>query len=437
MKNRSTVAGILLLLALPSVLVWHPGAAVGSENPAPAGKLVAWGANELGETEVPDGDFVAIAAGESYSLAVRADGSLAGWGFNQYGQTNVPAGNDFVAVSAGFAHGLALRADGSLVGWGGQSLVPEGDFVAVAAGGLHSLALRADGSLVGWGGWNLFGESNVPPGNDFAAVAAGYFHSLALRADGSLVGWGSNMFGETNVPEGNDFVAVTAGYFHSLAVRADGSLVGWGSNGDGQADVPEGSGFVAIAAGYAHSLALRKDGSLVGWGSNLSGVTDIPEGHDFVAVAAGAAHGLAIRSSNTRPVVEVATDVTTLWPANLAMLPVTITAKVANGAAGSEELLVFCWVTSSQPDNTAGSRRHTGDVDGRNGFAAPVAVDLEPIGQGRYEATIRLRAERDGKDKNGRVYSILVEAWNPAGLSSAATSTVHVPHNQEKTSSEK
>jgi hypothetical protein len=432
-KNCSTVAGILGLLAMTGVFLLRQDAATGGENPPPAGStLVGWGANDLGETDVPDGDFAAIAGGELYSLALRADGSLAGWGFNQFGQTDVPAGNDFVAVSAGFAHGLALRADGSLAGWGGQAHVPHGSFVAIAAGGAHSLAVRDDGSLVGWGGWSWFGETNVPPGNDFVAVAAGYFHSLALRADGSLVGWGSNMYGETNVPAGNDFIGVTAGYFHSLALRADGSLVGWGLNDDGQADVPEGIGFVAVAAGYAHSLALRIDGSLVGWGSNQFGATDVPQGNDFVAVAAGAAHSLAIRSSNTPPVVQVATDVTTLWPANLAMVPVTITTTVQSGSAQPEDLLVFCWVSSSQPDNTTGSRRHAGDVDGRDGFTTPVAIDLEHVGQDRYEATIRLRAERDGKDKNGRVYSILVEAWSPSGLSSSAVCSVHVPHNQGK-----
>ena len=184
MKNCSTVAGILGLLAITGVLAWCPNAVIGGENPTPAGNtLVGWGANDLGETDVPDGDFAAIAGGEMYSLAIRADGSLAGWGFNQYGQTDVPAGNDFVAVSAGFAHGLALRADGSLVGWGGQALVPQGSFASIAAGGSHSLAVRDDGSLVGWGGWNLFGESDVPPGNNFVAVAAGYFHGLARRAD--------------------------------------------------------------------------------------------------------------------------------------------------------------------------------------------------------------------------------------------------------------
>jgi hypothetical protein len=66
-------------------------------------------------------------------------------------------------------------------------------------------------------------------------------------------------------------------------------------------------------------------------------------------------------------------------------------------------------------------------VNGQDGFTAPVPIDLQYVGDGRYEATIRLRAERNAWDKRGRVYSILVEAWNPSGNSSPASCTVRVP----------
>ena len=435
MQSSSKTRLILGQLAVITAMMCLNGAAIpAAAQTLPASTVIGWGLDEFGETQSPDdGDFVAVAAGEFFSLALRADGSLAGWGFNQYGQTDVPEDDDFVAVAAGFAHGLAVRTDGSLAAWGGETNVPVGDdFVAVAAGGFHSLALRGDGSLAGWGGWNLFGETNVPAGNDFVAVAAGYFHSLALRADGSLAAWGSNWYGESVAPAGNDFVAIAAGYFHNLALRADGSLVGWGMNTDGQTDVPTGNDFVAVAAGFAHSLALRADGSLVGWGSNASGQTDVPEGNDFVAVAAGSAHSLAIRSASKPLAVEVATSATVLWPPNHAMLPVTISASVVQGFTSPENLLVGCWVTSNQPDDTQGNGRHIGDVAGRDGFTAPVPINLEHVGAGRYQATILLRAERDGKDKTGRVYSIRVEAWNPNGNSSSAACEVIVPHSQGK-----
>ncbi|MCX7005338.1 MAG: hypothetical protein NTV22_18990, partial [bacterium] len=145
------------------------------------GTLVGWG--DDGQTNCPvESDYVAVAAGNSHSLALHSDGTVTGWGDNYYGQTNCPSGNDFVAVAAGEAHSLALRSDGTLVGWGfnydGQTNCPSGnDFVAVAAGGAHSLALRSDGTVTGWGD-NENGSINCPTENNFVALAAGEFYSL-------------------------------------------------------------------------------------------------------------------------------------------------------------------------------------------------------------------------------------------------------------------
>ncbi len=41
--------------------------------------------------------------------ASQITGSLVGWGYNFYGQTDVPAGNDFMAIAAGGYYSLALR----------------------------------------------------------------------------------------------------------------------------------------------------------------------------------------------------------------------------------------------------------------------------------------------------------------------------------------
>jgi hypothetical protein len=113
------------------------------------------------------------------------------WGQIAAGATDMPAGLNAVAIAAGGSHSLALRADGTVVGWGdnyyGQTTVPAGlsNVVGIAAGGMHSLALRADGTVVGWG-YNDHGEAGVPTGLDYVvAVAAGRTHSLALVRDGS------------------------------------------------------------------------------------------------------------------------------------------------------------------------------------------------------------------------------------------------------------
>ena len=73
--------------------------ALGLSGTSWAGSVVAWGLNLDGQCDVPDGnDFVAIADGNDFSLALKSDGSLAAWGIKYNGQCDVPYGNDFVAI---------------------------------------------------------------------------------------------------------------------------------------------------------------------------------------------------------------------------------------------------------------------------------------------------------------------------------------------------
>jgi hypothetical protein len=294
-KSKIRCSGILAILVLAM------GPVVWSGQATSPGSIVCWGANAYGQAAPPTGnDFVAIAAGEYHSLALKSDGSIVGWGDNRFGQATPPVGSDFEAIVAGHGHSLALKSDGSIVGWGldthGQATPPtENDFVAIAGGMHHSLALKSDGSIVGWG-YDNAGQATPPTDKDFVAIAARHSHSLALKSDGSIVVWGYNVIGE--VPPDNDFVAIAAGYLHGLALKSDGSIVGWGFNGEGQATPPLGNDFVAIAAGENHSLALKSDGSIVGWGSNDRGAATPPLGSDFVAIAGGGYHSLAIKAAD-------------------------------------------------------------------------------------------------------------------------------------------
>jgi alpha-tubulin suppressor-like RCC1 family protein len=154
-------------------------------------------------------------------------GSIVGWGSNRYGEITPPDGNDFVAIAAGDGHSLALKSDGSLVQWGMNGRPPNGnDFVKIDAGGCgvatilpvgHNLALKSDGSIIGWG-YDRSGQASPPVGHDFIAIDAGMFYSLALKSDGSIVSWGEKIMGMAP-PTGNDFIAISAGYSHSLALK--------------------------------------------------------------------------------------------------------------------------------------------------------------------------------------------------------------------------
>ena len=106
---------------------------------------------------------MAIAAGASHSLALKSDGTVMGWGWNGVGEatgtptTNSPNNLDFisagpvrvegevlsgvVSIAAGTSYSLALKKDGTVVG--GRMLgprypvnIPAGlhDVVAIAAG---------------------------------------------------------------------------------------------------------------------------------------------------------------------------------------------------------------------------------------------------------------------------------------------------------------
>ncbi|HPS02377.1 MAG TPA: InlB B-repeat-containing protein, partial [Candidatus Sumerlaeota bacterium] len=287
-------------------------------GPVPSRMVQAWGATWHGECDVPspNNGFVAVAAGNNYSLGLKSDGSIVAWGSNsddysQYtGQCDVPSPNSgFVAVAAGGNQSLGLKSDGSVVAWGdndhGQCNIPVPDsgFVAVAAGEEHCLGLKFDGSVVAWGN-NGSGQCNVPePNNGFVAITGGGKHSLGLKSDGSIVAWGSNdngnnyYGGQCVVPLPNSgFVGIAAGAYHSMGLKLDGSIVAWGDNDHGQCTLPTpNSGFVAIVAGGWHNLGLKSDSSIVAWGWNADRQCDVPTPNsDYIGIAGGDGHSLAL-----------------------------------------------------------------------------------------------------------------------------------------------
>jgi alpha-tubulin suppressor-like RCC1 family protein len=206
-------------------------------------------------------------------LALRANGTILGW--DSTSELNIPStATNVVAVAAGSSHSLALRADGQVLVWGSnssnQTNIPPDltNVVAIAANNNHSLAVKSDGTVVAWG-LNTFGQTNVPPSaTNVIAVTAGSFHNAALRADGTVIAWGIGGFGRTNVPaHATNIVAISAATSQTLALRADGTVIAWGSSG--LTNVPADlTNVVAIAAGSAINTALRADGAVIQWGDD-------------------------------------------------------------------------------------------------------------------------------------------------------------------------
>jgi alpha-tubulin suppressor-like RCC1 family protein len=298
----------LLIAGAVSVTSAAPAGAGGGAGVYGAGAMLnGWGqignGNRYGD-DVPLGPvtipspspIVAIAAGAYESAAVLVDGTLWTWGGNTFGALGrdtsgsydpnpgrVTAVSGIIDVAAGDSFMLALRADGAVVAWG------------------YNTDGQVGNGTVGLGNSTPVQVSGLGPGSGIVAVAAGHYHSLALRADGAVFAWGNNRNGElgdgttsdrtipvpvTGLGSGSGVVAIAAGLSHSLAAKADGSVVAWGGNAAGQlgngttssSPVPvavqgfgAGSGVMQIEAGANDSSAVKADGSLWTWGDGSLG----------------------------------------------------------------------------------------------------------------------------------------------------------------------
>ena len=283
--------------------------------------------------KVVDGGARDAAAGYSYSLVVKRDGSVWATGTNEFGQfgdgSNTDTGS-FVrvvvkganAVAAGEWHSMVLMQDGSVwtagnndygqLGGGSDILLESKSFAkviasgtrAVAAGSSHSMVLKQDGSV--WAtGDNKFGQlgdgSNTDrdgfvqvPSHSAQTVVAGAYHSLIIKQDSSVWATGYNRYGQLgdgSTTDKNMFVkvvssgatAVAAGRHHSLMLKQDGSLWATGRNQFGQLGgaLAEthitgfvqvlSSGVLVVAAGGHCSMIFKQDGLVWAAGSNTFG----------------------------------------------------------------------------------------------------------------------------------------------------------------------
>jgi Regulator of Chromosome Condensation (RCC1) repeat protein len=268
--------------------------------------VVAWGDDTYGQTNVPPSatNVMAIAAGYSYSLALKSDGTVIAWG--QAGYTNVPAGlSNVVAIAAGIGQSLALKSDGTLVAWGiprssSYTNIPPGlsNVVAIACGDEHNLALKADGTMVAWGA-NYSGQTNIPANlSNVVAIVAGNTGNLAIKSDGTT--WGSGTF--TNIIGAYSNVVAGAlvanGNYQGAVVTGDGSAYAWGYPSGTNITVVSNVTAVVGRSGFNQAgavWALRRDGTLAGLGSQYLGQTNVYMNlSNVLAIAIGYTHHLAI-----------------------------------------------------------------------------------------------------------------------------------------------
>jgi alpha-tubulin suppressor-like RCC1 family protein len=264
-------------------------------------------------------DVKAIAAGASYSMVLKNDGTVWEWkGSNtDYAFPKQVLGLDHItAIASGFGHHLALGSQGEVWTWGGLNNYGEignntterlrsptlaiglPKIVAITGADQKSMALANDGTVWIWGrkykndaslheAWDLV-PNQVPGLDNVVAISAGDFHNLALKSDGTVWAWGGNTVGQlgSGTDKSSDtpirvngllgIVAIASGPNHNLALRSDGTVWFWGHLTVHPCEktqrVPEQvaglSQILAIAAGSNHSLALKPDGTVWAWGNN-------------------------------------------------------------------------------------------------------------------------------------------------------------------------
>ncbi|HCM34027.1 MULTISPECIES: T9SS type A sorting domain-containing protein [Chryseobacterium] len=226
--------------------------------------------------------------GETFSVALKEDGTLWMWGQN----INSILGNGSGTVTI-VQHPTQIGTDN--------------DWTDISVGRWFVLAKKSNNNLYGWGD-NQFG--NLGNGNNTAqyspimiaqnvkSFSAGYHHSMIVKTDGTMWGTGYNEWG--NLGKGTlvgyyntwqqeaslstDWDKASAGYYNSFGIKTNGTLWSCGANVQGQtgtgvtagaasnfAQIGTDTNWKDVSCGVYHVLGLKTTGKLWGWGYSANG----------------------------------------------------------------------------------------------------------------------------------------------------------------------
>jgi len=220
--------------------------AVGDGQPKTLRPLKAIGPTQVSGLQ----GITQIAATRRHNLALRSDGKVMAWGLNHDGQlgngtrnngwspTEVSGLDRVVSIATGVASfggnsfSGAVRDDGTVWTWGSGVSGVAGNGVANPSpddpGGRNLLPVQVQGL------------TNVK------SLSLGFGHAAALMRDGTLRMWGHNGYGQIGIGATAEYhyrpmpvkgftnvASVYLGSMRSFAVRTDGSFWIWGTSSSG------------------------------------------------------------------------------------------------------------------------------------------------------------------------------------------------------------
>jgi alpha-tubulin suppressor-like RCC1 family protein len=169
-----------------------------------------------------------------HTVALTGDGKVFCFGANELGQGDVPAN-------------LA-------VGSSGTSNTDKA--TAVAAGAHHTTVLLANGTVLTWGD-NTYGERVTPAGlTGITRIAAGSYHNLALQGNTAVVAWGDDQGNQCELPDLFAFNTPTDPQPDFNPLANGNSVVCTATDGSGRTTAApyNGSSACAVTASQGYSL---------------------------------------------------------------------------------------------------------------------------------------------------------------------------------------
>jgi alpha-tubulin suppressor-like RCC1 family protein len=321
------------------------------------------GAIEVTNTNISN--IIAIASGTNHVLALRNDGTVWGWGSNANGQlgqrsTSSPAQGTpvkvltssgtltgVVAIAAGESYSIAVKGDGTVWAWGnlGGSLIPNvtsatqisGVSGALkAAASLHVLIGGSNGSVTALG-VNTNGELGIgtstssttpllstavltpqPPEPTFSpdgGIYAGPQQVVISCTDSTATIYYTT---DGSAPGPGNGLIIASG--QSVSIGAANLLRARAVAGNTSSQIKSAAyhmGYQMLAGGQ-HSVLLNTDGTVYTWGSNGSDQLGLGWNSDqalpqLVASLSGSVTAIAAGEFNTAAILNSGTNIGTVW----------------------------------------------------------------------------------------------------------------------------